>query len=185
MRKWAVVLAALLTGLLASLPVPAMAVPTTVTVVLEPTQVRTVLGGRFTLETEVTNAGSTATGALLAHLNVASIEGSVYVDPEDWSADRSQEVELQPGESRRLTWEVQAVNSGSFAAYVVVLPFGSTTAAAENLAVTPLAKLEVAPRFTLNPRGALPVVLLVPVLLGVLATATRLRLRTSPRALSS
>jgi hypothetical protein len=100
----------------------------------------------------------------------------VYVDPEDWSADRSQELQLQPRERRSLSWELQAVNSGSFAAYVVVLPFGDKTAAAENLAVSPLVKLEVAPRSTLNAGGTLPVVLLVPVLLGLLAAAARIRL---------
>jgi uncharacterized cupredoxin-like copper-binding protein len=179
-RKVALVVAGLLVSLQAGTSTPAMAVPTTVSVVMEPTRVTTVLGGRFTLETEVTNTGTAATGTLLAHLNVASVEGSVYVDPEDWAADRSQELELQPGESRRLSWEVQAVNSSSFAAYVVVLPFGSTTAAAEHLVVSPLAKLEVAPRSTLNPGGALPVVLLVPVLLGILTAAARLRLRRRP-----
>ena len=170
--------AGLLVGLLlAGISPRALAVPTTVSVVMEPTRVSTVLGGRFTLETEVTNSGPAATGPLLAHLNVASIEGGVYVDPEDWAADRSQELELQPGETRRLSWEVQAVNSGSFAAYVVILPFGRTTMAADELVVSPLAKLDVASRSTLNPGGALPVVLLVPVLLGFLAAAAWLRLR--------
>ena len=176
-RKAALVLAGMLIGLLACTPTPASAAPITVAVLMKPTQVSTVLGERFTIETEVTNTGAAPSGALLAHLNVASIEGTVYVDPEDWSADRSQELELQPGQTRRLSWEIQAVNSGSFAAYVVVLPFGSTTAAAENLVVSPLVKLEVAPRSTLNAGGTLPVVLLVPVLLGFLAGATRLRLR--------
>ena len=171
------VLAGLLVWLLVCTPTPAMAVPITVTVVMEPAQVSTVLGGRFTLETKVTNTGTAASGALLAHLNVASLEGSVYVDPEDWSADRSQELELQPGETRRLSWEIQAVNSGSIAAYVVVLPFGNKSAANENLVVSPLVKLEVAPRSTLNAGGTLPVVLLVPLLLGFLAAAASLRLR--------
>ena len=175
-RRAALVLAGLLVGLLACTPTPAMATPITVTVSMKPTEVTTVLGEHFTLETEITNTGAAPSGALLAHLNVASIEGSVYVDPEDWSADRSQELELQPGETRRLSWEVQAVNSGSFAAYVVVLPFGNTTAAAESLVVSPLVKLEVAPRSTLNARGTLPVVLLIPVLLGLLAAVARLRL---------
>ena len=176
-RKVTLVLAGLMVvGLLAGPARPAMAVPISVTVVMKPTQVSTVLGGRFTLETEVTNTGTTASGALLVHLNVASIGGSVYVDPEDWSADRSQELQLQPGETRRVSWEVQAVNSGSFAAYVVVLPFGEKTAAAENLVVSPLVKLEVAPRSTLNAGGTLPVVLLVPLLLGLFAAAARLRL---------
>ena len=177
MRRRALALASLLVGLLAGMPSPAVAAPITVTVVMEPARVATVLGGRFTLETEVTNTGTTPSGALLAHLNVVSIEGSVYVDPEDWSAARSQELALQPGEKRMLSWEVQAVNSGSFAAYVVVLPFGNTTAAAEKLVTSPLVKLEVAPRSTLNPAGTLPVVLLVPVLLGFAAATARLRLR--------
>ena len=175
--KVALVLAGLLVGLLVCTPTTAMAAPITLTVVTEPARVTTALGGRFTLETEVTNTGTAASGALLAHLNVASIQGSVYVDPEDWSADRSQELELQPGQTGRLSWEIQAVNSGSFAAYVVVLPFGNATAAAESLVVSPLVKLEVAPRSTLNAGGTLPVVLLVPVLLGSLAAAARLRLR--------
>ena len=176
-RKAALVLAGLLIGLLACTPTTAMSAPITVDVLMKPTQVSTVLGERFTIETEVTNTGAAPSGALLAHLNVASIEGTVYVDPEDWSADRSRELELQPGQTRRISWEIQAVNSGSFAAYVVVLPFGNTTAAAESLIVSPLVKLEVAPRSTLNTGGTLPVVLLVPVLLGSLAAAARLRLR--------
>jgi hypothetical protein len=176
MRKCVLALASLLVCLLAGMPSPAVAAPITVAVVMEPIRVATVLGGRFTLETEVTNTGTTPSGALLAHLNVVSIDGSVYVDPEDWSAARSQELALQPGEKRTLSWEVQAVNSGSFAAYVVVLPFGNTTAAAEKLVASPLVKLEVTPRPTLNPGGTLPVVLLVPVLLGFAAVA-QLRLR--------
>jgi uncharacterized cupredoxin-like copper-binding protein len=177
MRRAAAVLAGVLVGLLACTAAPAMAAPITVAVMMKPTQVSKALGDRFTLETEVTNTGAAPSGALLAHLNVASIEGGVYVDPEDWSADRSQELELQPGETRRLSWEIQAVNSGSFAAYVVVLPFDPTAAGAESLAVSPLVKLDIAPRSTLNAGGTLPVVLLVPVLLGLLTAAARLRLR--------
>jgi hypothetical protein len=173
----ALILGVLLAGLLSWLPAAAHAEPINVEVVADPPVVSTVLGDHFEITSEVKNTGSAPTGEILAHLNVASIEGSVYVDPEDWAADRSQELELQPGESLRLSWEVQAVNSGSFAAYVVVLPFGSSTAAAEQLAVSPLAKLDVASRSTLNPGGALPVVLLVPVLLGSLTAAAWLRLR--------
>jgi len=177
-RSVALVLTGLVVvGLLAGPATPAMAVPISVAVVMEPTQVSTVLGGRFTLETEVTNTGTAASGALLAHLNVASIGGSEYVDPEDWSANRSQKLRLQPGETRRLSWELQAVNSGSFAAYVVVLPFDDKAAAAEKLVVSPLVKLEVAPRSTMNAGSTLPVVLLVPTVLGLLAAAARLRLR--------
>jgi hypothetical protein len=176
-RRISLAVAALLVGLLGCAPARAVAAPIPVTVDVAPNRVSTVLGGRFPIETKITNTGPAATGALLAHLNVASIEGSVYVDPEDWSGDRSQQLELQPGETRTLSWEVQAVNSGSFAAYVVVLPFGGAAAGGQKLVVSPLVRLEVAPRSTLNAGGTLPVVLLVPVLLGIVAAGARLRLR--------
>lgn len=157
---------------------PAIAAPPeTVGVAVDPTRVSTVLGDRFTIKTDVTNPGRAATGPLLAHLNIASITGSVYVDPEDWSASRSKELSLHPGETRTLSWELQAVNSGSFAVYVVILPFTTATVGNEPLVVSPQVRLQVASRSTLTAGGALPVVLVVPLLLGLAAAGARLRVR--------
>ena len=121
----------------------------------------------FMITTEITNT-SARTSEILAHLNVASIEGSVYVDPEDWSPGRSQQLSLQPGESRKLSWEIQAVNAGHFAAYVVVVPF-SKVAGNEALMISPLVNVDVASRSTLTAGGALPVVVMVPLVLGLAA----------------
>ena len=96
----------LLAGVLSGLPAAALANPLNVEVAADPPTVSTVLGGRFKITTEIKNTGSAATGEILAHLNVASIEGSVYVDPEDWSTDRSQQNSRKPGESRNLSWEI-------------------------------------------------------------------------------
>jgi hypothetical protein len=181
MRK-SLALAGLLVGILSGLSVPAMAKPLTVDIVVEPTHIQTALGEEFSIETKIRNTGSANSGPLLAHLNVASLDNSVYVDPEDWSSERSQDLSLQPGESRTLTWELQAVNSGHLAAYVVVLPATKTAAGQEDLVVTPLVRLDVAPRSTLTGGGALPVVLGVPLLLGLMAAAARYRSR---RAASS
>ena len=106
----------LLAGVLSGLPAPALADPLNVQVVADPPAVSTVLGDHFEITTEIRNTGSAPTGDILAHLNVASIEGTVYVDPEDWSSERSQQLSLKAGESRELSWEIQAVNSGRFAA---------------------------------------------------------------------
>jgi hypothetical protein len=167
----------LLAGLLSGLPGPAFADPLTIEVVAEPLMVSTALGDRFMITTAVKNTGSVPTGPILAHLNVASIEGTVYVDPEDWSSERSQQVSLKPGESRKLTWEIQAVNSGRFAAYVVIVPFGSTVKGSEALQISPLVKVDVAPRSTLTAGGALPVVLMMPLLIGLATGAALLRIR--------
>ncbi|HJY43003.1 MAG TPA: hypothetical protein VJ301_00150 [Propionibacteriaceae bacterium] len=167
MRK--LLLIGVLVGVFTWLSAPAVAAPLSVQVVAHPARVETVLGGRFMITTEVTNTGAAPTGEILAHLNVASIEGTVYVDPEDWSPSRSQHLSLDPGESRKLSWELQAVNSGHFAAYVVVVPFGTTVAGNEELLISQLVNVAVASRSTLTAQGALPVVLSIPLLLGLAA----------------
>ena len=94
----AVLLIGLLVGVLTWHSAPAIAAaPLSLTLVNEPAHVETVLGDRFMITTEITNTGRAPSGEILAHLNVASIEGSVYVDPEDWSQDRSQQLSLKPG----------------------------------------------------------------------------------------
>ena len=175
--KKTLALAGALMCVLSWISVPATAAPVTVNGAVDPAQVETILGDRFTLETEVRNTGDADSGPLLAHLNVASLEESVYVDPEDWSPERSQALSLRPGETRTLSWELQAVNSGRFAAYVVVLPSTNATVSDQDPVVTPLVGLNVATRTTLNAGGALPVVLGVPLVIGLTAVAARLRRR--------
>jgi hypothetical protein len=173
----ALMMVVLLAGVLGGLPVPALAAPLNIEVVAEPLMVSTALGDHFMIRTEVKNTGNAPTGQILAHLNVASIDGTVYVDPEDWSSERSQQLSLKPGESRKLSWELQAVNSGRFAAYVVIAPFGSTVKGSEALQISPLVKVDVAPRSTLTAGGALPVVLVMPLLIGVAAGTALFRVR--------
>jgi uncharacterized membrane protein len=173
----ALIMIMLLAGVLSGLPAPALADPLNLTVLAQPPTVSTVLGDRFLITTEVKNAGSAPTGEILAHLNVASIAGDVYVDPEDWSSNRSQQLSLKPGESRKLTWEIQAVNSGRFAAYVVVVPFGGSVDGNEAPKVSEMVTVDVAQRSTLTAGGALPVVIVVPVLIGLAAAAALFRLR--------
>ena len=171
-------LIALVIGVLTWLPTPALAAaPPSLKVVAEPAHVETVLGDRFMITTEITNTGAAPSGEILAHLNVASIEGGVYVDPEDWSPNRSQQLSLQPGESRKLAWEIQAVNAGHFAAYVAVVPFGDKVAGNEPLMISPLVDVAVASKSTLTAGGALPVVVIVPLLLGLAAAGVFYRAR--------
>ena len=137
-----------------------------------------VIGNRFSFRSKLVNPGSAPTGTLIAHLNVASLTSDVYVDPEDWSAERTLQVPpLQARASTTLSWELQAVNAGSFAVYVVVLPDGSASTGGDAPVVSPLLHLEVAGRRTLNAEGALPVVLGVPIVLGLLAVGARRRTR--------
>ena len=76
------------------------------------------------ITTVINNAGTAPTGEILAHLNVASIEGA---STSTRRIGRRIVASNCPSAGRepKLTWEFQAVNSGRFAAYVVVVPFGS------------------------------------------------------------
>lgn len=179
-------LAALLLGLLTLLGLvgfggPAAAAPLdpgTVEVTFDQSSVRTVLGDRFTLRMRIRNSGTDRTDPLLAHLNVASLRNDVYVDPEDWSQRRSQDVApLDPGATTELSWPIQSVNAGSLDVYVVLLPNGASSAGTGPLAVSPPVHLQVAGRRTLSPGGAIPVAVVVPVLLGLAAAAISFRTR--------
>ncbi len=149
--------------------------PNTVEVTLDQSQISAAVGDSLTLESRIVNTGSVPTDPLVAHINVASLDGT-YVDLEDWSADVTNALPaLAPGASTTLSWEFQAVNTGAFDVYVVVLPNGATTAGTGPLVASPPVHVTVAGRRTLSAGGALPVVVVIPVLLGLAAAATLYR----------
>ncbi|MET8310775.1 hypothetical protein [Micromonospora sp. NPDC005173] len=151
--------------------------PGVVEVVLEQSRLNTVVGERLTLESRVVNSGEAPTDRLVAHLNVASLNG-VYVDLEDWSADVTREVSpVAPGSSTSLSWQYQAVNTGSFDVYVVLMPGGDSTAGTGPLVVSQPLHVSVAGKRTLTAAGSLPVAIVVPVVLALVAAAARYRIR--------
>jgi hypothetical protein len=162
----------------APLPSSTAAGVDTVSIAADQVRVDTAVGGRFTIRTVLVNDGARPSGPLIAHLNVASLTPDVYVDPEDWSSQRTQRVDsLGPRQRTQLTWRLQAVNAGTFDVYVVLLPTGPA-AAADRLTVSRSVHLNVAGRQTLSAGGVLPVVIAVPALLGLLVMI-RERLRRS------
>ncbi|MFL6129393.1 MAG: hypothetical protein ACJ73E_10060 [Mycobacteriales bacterium] len=161
--------------------VPAAPASSTVDVSTRPARIDAVLGDTVTVASTVTNRGSAPTGPLIAHLDVVSLRAEVYVDPEDWSAERSVGIgSLPAGAGTDLSWRVRTVDAGDFAVYVVLVPAGQAGPA--QLAASPPAHLAVAGRRTLDAAGTLPVVLGVPavVALGMLAGRLRRRRATGP-----
>lgn len=152
-----------------------------VVVTMDPSSLAGVLGDRVPVQATVANPGSAATGRLVAHLDVVSLHKDVYVDPEDWSADRSIDLgPLHPGGRTTVQWTLRYVDAGEFAVYVVLLPTAPSTGA-DPLVVSPAVRLAVASRQTLDPGGSLLVVTAVPVLVGLLGAGTRLRRQTRQR----
>ena len=146
-----------------------------VTVRVDRERVGTELGGKFDFRTTIANHSSAKTPALVAHLNVLSLRDGVYVDPEDWSSKRTWYLgSVRAGESKTIVWKLQAVNAGSFAAYVAVLP-------ERDPQKPPLTGrtvvVSVADRRTINSGGILPLVLGIPCAIGLLATGVRMKRR--------
>jgi hypothetical protein len=157
------------------------ATPSAVHVDTRPSRLEAVLGDTVTVRSTVTNARPAATTSLIAHLDVVSLGRDVYVDPEDWSSERSVEVEpLPPGGTAELSWPIRTVDSGDFAVYVVLMPAGRAGPA--PLTASPPVHLTVAGRRALTAGGTVPVDIGVPFLLALAILSARLRRRRSAAA---
>lgn len=133
------------------------------------------LGGDFVFRTEIANSAGNPTEPLVAHLNILSLRGGVYVDPEDWSTQRTWYLGSIPARgSRTITWKLKAVGSGRLAAYVAVLP---QERPAEPPTTSPTVRIAVEERRTLNSGGILPLALGVPAAVGLLAGGVRVARR--------
>lgn len=137
----------------------------------EKTTVSTTLGERFSF-TSTIRAGDEDAKDLVAHLNIVGLDPEVYVDPEDWSGERTQYIdELSAGEAEELSWTVQAVNAGEFLVYVAL----ATPDAGGPITAGPALKAEVAAQRMINAGGILPIAVAVPGVLLVATIVARLR----------
>jgi len=133
------------------------------------THVATSIGEELRFTSLIANPGSTPLSGLVAHLDVVSWDRDVYVDPEDWSSERTRYLPpLAPGRSIEVPWTVKAVNSGHLAVYVTVLGAGPPDTG-------PALDARVASRTTIDAGGALPLAVGIPVLLGIAAIGVRRR----------
>ena len=84
---------------------------------------------------------------------------------------------IEPGQSVDVAWNVQAVNSGWFDIYVVLLPHGASSLGSDPLVVSDAVLAKVSGKQTANPGGALPAVIGIPVVIGAAALWSRYRSR--------
>jgi hypothetical protein len=144
-------------------------VPTSnLVVTVSESNVSKLTGESFTFTSTITNNGPQTTPPLIANLNFTSLDNSAYIDPEDWSPQRTMSVDpLDPGTSVTKTWKVNPILEGEVAAYIVILP-KSDTLTTQPLTTSPAIHMHVGAQRSLNPGGVLPVTLAVP---GILAAS--------------
>ena len=172
-----VALAALLAAAL--LPVSRAAAAPGVSISVDRKTITTNLGHTFVFHSTITNGSEGSLHGLIAHLNVLSLDGRFYVDPEDWSSHRTRYLAPIPaGHSVRISWSLAAVNEGHLGVYVAVLP---RSGAAVPPVTAPIVSVSIADRRTLDSGGILPLALGLPALLGVLTLGVRLRRRRGRR----
>jgi hypothetical protein len=171
----AALLLALALGVVAPLAV-AKTAPPPVVVSLDRQQVSTRLGESFEFTSTIANPGSRELADLVAHLNIVGLSENIYVDPEDWSDERTRHLpSIGPGESVKVSWSVKAVTGGDAAIYVVVLPGNDPATVPDGLAVSPALDVHIAERRTINSGGVLWLALGVPALLGMATLVARRR----------
>jgi hypothetical protein len=164
---------ALLAAATALALVPAAGAVDGLTVSVDRTAVSARLGQKFELRSTIANHGASTASGLIAHLNVLSLRGGVYVDPEDWSSHRTRYVSPIPaGASRTLTWRLSTVSPGLIGVYVAVLPANGKPVPPTTGATV---RVSIADRRTLDSGGILPLALGLPAALGVLLVAFRQR----------
>jgi hypothetical protein len=151
--------------------------PPGLSVALDKTVVSTAIGQRFSFTSTVRNDGDRPAPAVIAHLNVLSLDPDTYVDPEDWSSSRTAYAgTLAPHATARLAWNVQAVNTGRFVLYVAV----TAEQGAAHVTGSDTLRLAVAEQRTLDAGGMLPLAAAMPagvlLLIGLVARSRR-RLR--------
>ncbi len=145
-----------------------------VSVELAPTTISIRIGERFGFTSTIRNDSDQPMTGLIAHLNVLSLDPGVYVDPEDWSANRTRYLgALAAHSATRIDWAGQAVNSGRFVIYVAITARQGSDAVTASNAL----RLAAAQRRTLDAGGILPLAAAVPATVLVLVGYAALRRR--------
>jgi hypothetical protein len=156
--------------------------PTGLTLTLDQTSVAVKAGDEIPFESLLANEGTEDSPPVTLAMNIINLKGDV-VDPEDWSPERTQKVNsLAVGDAVRHTWTIEAILKGDYMVYLVAITQPAGTDATTQPVASSGLHLSVGAFSQLNPKGVLPVVILVP--LGValiLLLVVRLRLRRLAR----
>lgn len=155
-----------------SAPSPGIEQDLRITVDLDYKTVNT--GEEINFNTVVTNIGVRNSPPLNVAMNIVKTGQGDPVDPEDWSPQRTQGIEmLAPGESVKLTWTVQAILEGDFMVYLTIVPRPEGPDATSQLVASSGIHITVNPFADSNPGGVLPIAVGIPLALMALSILLR------------
>jgi ABC-type transport system involved in cytochrome c biogenesis permease component len=124
-------------------------------------------GDKILYNTVVTNQGPVASRSLVVAMNIINLDAAGdIVDPEDWSPQRTQYIDsIPPGQSKTLSWRVNAILDGDYLVYMVLVPEPDGKDATSRPVASSGLHLTVTPFTKLNPGGVLPYAIGGPVIL--------------------
>jgi len=135
-------------------------------------------GDEIEFNTVVTNNGTEESPPMNVAMNIVKTGKGDPVDPEDWSPERTQEVNpLAPGESAEQSWTVDAILEGDYMVYMTAIPKPDGPETTSQPVSSPGLHLTVKPFNQTNPGGVLPVAIITPLALILLSFLPRRRWR--------
>jgi len=121
-------------------------------------------GDSIEFETLVTNGGAKGSPSMVLAMNIVNLGSGDPVDPEDWSPERTQSIDLlAPGESSTNPWVVDAILDGDYMVYITVIPAPESAGTTSQPVTSSGIHLSVAKFIRLNPNGVLPIAIAMPV----------------------
>ncbi len=124
-------------------------------------------GEPILFKTVVKNKGSEPSPYLIVAMNIINISGEGDpVDPEDWSPQRTQDIEaLAAGESTEQSWRLNTILEGNYMVYMVLVPKPNTPEATSWPLTSAGMHITVERFIRSNPGGVLPYAIGVPLVL--------------------
>ena len=161
-------------GLVGFLAVPTAAAQEALAISVDLAYATVSAGDEIEFNTVVANNGSEESPLLNVAMNIVKTGKGDPVDPEDWSPERTQEIEpLAPGESMEQSWTVEAILEGDYMVYLTVIPTPAGPEATSQPVSSSAIHLTVTPFANSNPGGVLPVAIGVPVALTLVSFLPR------------
>jgi ABC-2 type transport system permease protein len=147
---------------------PVQATPLPIGIAIDMVYADIKAGDKVEYTTVVTNNSAEDSPPLILAMNIINLDSSGdVVDPEDWSPQRTQYTSaLAPGEALTTSWRVNAILSGDYMVYMVVIPEPGMTEATSWPVTSPGIHLTVASNPQINPGGVLPLIIIIPVVVA-------------------
>jgi len=123
-------------------------------------------GDELTFNSVVTNTGTVPSPPLNVAMNIVKTGKGDPVDPEDWSPQRTQAIQvIAPGESVKQSWTVQAILEGDVMVYLTVIPKPQGPDTTSQLVASSGVHITIHPFAESNPGGVLPIAIGIPLAL--------------------